>query len=88
MIEQEWKNVLADEGFKEIYVRQDGPNVEYPDHTHQKLTVHVILAGEMTLNDHGKIKNLKAGDRFEIKAGTMHSAKMGASGCKYIVGEK
>ncbi len=88
MTEQEWKDVLASEGFSDIYIWHDDANVEYPDHLHEKITAHVILSGGMELNDHGHVKILKAGERFDIKAGTTHSAKIGPDGCRYVVGEK
>jgi mannose-6-phosphate isomerase-like protein (cupin superfamily) len=88
MTEQEYKNQLEKEGFKDIYVWEDGPLVEYPKHTHEKFTTHIILEGEMTLADSSGAKVLKVGDRLDILAGTVHSAKMGQEGCKYLVGEK
>lgn len=87
--EQEAKDLLVKEGFGNINVWQDGPNFEYGQHTHEKLTAHIILEGEMLLTDHlGQEKTIKAGDRLDIPAGTIHKAKMGAVGCKYAVGEK
>lgn len=87
MTEQQWIDLLKEEGFQNVYVWEDAPDFEYPDHTHEKKTVHVILRGEMALNDHGKIRILKEGDRFDIKSGTTHSAKMGPLGCRYLAAE-
>ena len=87
--EQQAKDMLAKEGFGNINVWEDGPNFEYGQHTHEKLTAHIILEGEMPLTDHlGQEKALKVGDRLDIPAGTVHKAKMGDMGCKYAVGEK
>jgi hypothetical protein len=88
MTEQDWRSVLQSEGFDEIYVWEDKADFEYPEHIHEKLTAHIILAGEMTMNERGVFKTLKAGQRYDIKPGTGHSVKMGKDGCKYLVGEK
>ena len=85
---EDFEKQLKEEGFKIIYLHQDGPNVFYPDHIHKKATAHIILEGEMMLIVKGEIKTVKAGDRFDILAGAMHSAKMGPVGCKYLIGEK
>jgi mannose-6-phosphate isomerase-like protein (cupin superfamily) len=87
MTEEKWVELLKQEGFKNVYIWEDGPNFEYPDHTHEKKTIHVIISGEMFLNDHGKIKKLSVGQRFDIPQGTTHSAKMGPQGCRYLAAE-
>lgn len=78
---------LHSEGFAHTFVWQDGPNAYYPDHTHDGLTAHIILDGEMTLTVHGKSQTYRSGDRCDVEAGEVHSAKMGPSGCRYLIGE-
>ena len=36
------ENQLKEEGFEIIYLRQDEPNVFYPDHIHKRTTAHII----------------------------------------------
>ena len=79
---------LASEGFSHTFVWQDGPNAYYPDHTHGGLTAHIILDGEMTLTCGGKSQTYRVGERCDVDAGAVHSAKMGPGGCRYLVGEK
>jgi mannose-6-phosphate isomerase-like protein (cupin superfamily) len=79
---------LEQEGFGNTYVWQDGPNTHYPDHTHAEDTAHVVLSGEMTLTMGGKIATYRAGDRCDVPAGAVHSARMGPKGCRYLIGEK
>ena len=79
---------LHSEGFLHTYVWQDGPNAFYPDHTHATETAHIILDGEMTLT-HGKLtQTYRAGERCDVPAGAVHSARMGPGGCRYLIGEK
>jgi quercetin dioxygenase-like cupin family protein len=86
--ESELRRQLSVEGFAHMYVWQDGPQAFYADHTHDGLTAHVILDGEMTLTMAGKSQTFRAGDRCDVPAGAVHSAQMGSNGCRYLVGEK
>jgi len=79
---------LRDEGFAHTYAWQDGPNAFYPDHTHAVETAHIILDGEMTLTQGGETHTYGVGERCDVPAGTVHSAKMGPQGCRYLIGEK
>ncbi len=84
----ELERKLHEEGFTHTYVWQDGPNTFYPEHTHPSETAHIILDGEMTLTAGGAPQAYRAGDRCDVPAGTMHSARMGPHGCRYLIGEK
>ena len=80
---------LRDEGFRHIYVWQDGPYASYPDHTHAVDTAHIILEGEMTLTCGDSTGTYAAGERPpDVPAGAVHSARMGPRGCRYLIGEK
>lgn len=80
---------LRNDGFRRVYVWQDGPNASYPDHTHPVETAHVILDGEMTLTCAGTTATYTAGERPpDVPAGAVHSARMGPRGCRYLIGEK
>jgi mannose-6-phosphate isomerase-like protein (cupin superfamily) len=79
---------LQGEGFLHTYVWQDGPNAFYPDHTHATETAHIILDGEMMLTQGGETHMYGTGERCDVPAGAVHSAKMGPRGCKYLIGEK
>ena len=86
--EKDSRKQLETEGFSHTFVWQDGPNASYPNHTHAGLTAHIILDGEMTLTSGGKSQTYRVGERCDVPAGAVHSAKMGPSGCRYLVGEK
>lgn len=83
-----WEKKLREEGFGDFFVWQDGPNAFYPDHTHTGLTAHVILDGEVSLTLEGQTRTYKTGERVDVPAGAVHSARMGPKGCKYLVGQK
>ncbi len=79
---------LRAEGFAHTYVWQDSPNASYADHTHAAKTAHIILDGEMTLIMGGRSTTYGKGERCDVPAGTVHSARMGQAGCRYLIGEK
>jgi len=86
--ESELRKKLQAEGFSHTFVWQDGPRAFYPDHKHDGLTAHIILAGEMTLTMNGESQIYHVGDRCDVPAGATHSAQMGPNGCRYIIGER
>jgi quercetin dioxygenase-like cupin family protein len=88
MDEAKLARTLEREGFRHTYVWQDAPKASYPDHTHRTETAHVILSGEMTLTMDGKSHTYGAGERCDVPAGAVHSARMGPSGCRYLIGER
>ena len=88
MNERELARQLELEGFRHTYVWQDALNAYYPDHTHAMETAHVIFHGEMTLTTNGRTKTYRAGERCDVPAGAVHSAKMGPQGCRYLIGER
>lgn len=79
---------LQSEGFRHTYIWQDGPNAYYPDHSHPVETAHIILDGEMTVTYNGQTRTCRAGERIDVPARTVHSARMGPKGCRYLIGEK
>lgn len=88
MTEKELEAQLISEGFSGIFVHRDSPNAFYPDHTHTGITAHIVLEGDITVTSEGQTNNYKAGDRFDVPAGEVHSASIGQNGCRYMIGEK
>lgn len=87
-LEEQWRRKFLDEGFDDVFIWRDGPNVVYPDHSHPFTSSHVILEGEMTVvtEDHGQI--LKPGDRMDVIKGTIHTVKIGKDGCRYVIAQR
>lgn len=88
MTPHDWEKQLREEGFSHTYVWQDRPHAFYSDHTHATETAHIILEGEMTLAMDGQMRTFRVGERCDVPAGTVHSARMGPKGCRYLIGEK
>ena len=88
MDEKELAAGLNQQGFRHTYVWQDGPNAFYPEHSHSTETAHIILSGEMTLIQDGAARTYRSGERCDVPARATHSARMGPSGCRYLIGER
>ena len=88
MTERELIAQLQREGFSHAYVWEDVPNARYPEHTHRTETAHILLSGEMTLTMDGKSQIYSAGQRCDVPANAVHSAIMGPTGCRYVIGER
>lgn len=84
----ELERQLHSEGFSHTYIWEDGPDRFYSEHTHPVETAHIILAGEMTLIMEGRSTRYRAGERCDVPAETIHAARMGPAGCRYLIGEK
>lgn len=88
MTEKEFEEQLRSEGFSGIFTHRDSPNAFYPDHTHSGITAHIVLDGEITVTSEGQTTTYKKGERFDVPAGEIHSAQIGADGCRYMISEK
>jgi quercetin dioxygenase-like cupin family protein len=47
-----------------------------------------VWDGEMTLTMDGASQTFRAGDCCDVPPGAIHSAKMRARGCRYLIGER
>ncbi len=88
MNRQTLEQQLRSEGYIRVFVWRDAPGAVYPDHTHASDTTHVVLEGEITVTTADGSRTCKRGDRFDVPAGALHSARVGAQGCTYLIGEK
>jgi quercetin dioxygenase-like cupin family protein len=73
--------LCADEGLSP-YQWSNGPHDRYSAHTHAYDKVIYVLRGSITfgLPELGQQLTLKAGDRLDLPAGTVHDAVVGAQG--------
>jgi quercetin dioxygenase-like cupin family protein len=87
MDEQEVVEGLENEGFITVAVHADAPETVHADHTHERKTTHIVLDGSMTVVMQGTSVEYRAGDRFDVPAGMVHSAMVGQDGCRYVFAE-
>ena len=78
---------LESEDFAVVYEWFDKPGVHHPSHTHNGQVSLLISEGSMDVSFGEELKILNSGDRIDIPAQKEHSVKVGANGCKYVVGQ-
>jgi len=72
------------------YSWSNGPGDRYAAHSHSYEKVLYCVDGSITfmLDWEGQSLELKPGDRMVLPAGTVHSARVGPSGCTCIEGHR
>ncbi|KAH7312036.1 hypothetical protein BKA65DRAFT_159227 [Rhexocercosporidium sp. MPI-PUGE-AT-0058] len=78
-------------GFPQVITWTDYPNTYYSPHSHENLTTHLVLKGEMVVlfpDDKEPVKkSFGAGERVDIAAGRKHEVWIGKEGCTSVIGE-
>ncbi len=82
------KRKLSDEGFTHVYDWRDEPGTTYPPHAHKGKVTFYLTEGNLVFDFEGEKKEVKAGERFDVPVGKIHSATVGPNGATYIVGEE
>ena len=79
---------LKTEGFAHVYEWTDGPNVSYEEHAHLGKVSFYVLNGNIEVIIGDKHINLQEQDRIDVPVGVPHTAKVGSTGCTFVVGEE
>jgi len=78
---------LSDEGF-DVFRWYDAAGADYQPHSHDHDESLWIIAGEMHFAAGGREFRLCTGDRLLLPKGTVHTARAGAAGVTYLIGER
>jgi quercetin dioxygenase-like cupin family protein len=81
------KAQLEAEGFS-VWQWSDAPGATYTPHSHDHDESIWIVAGEISFGALGRELHLVAGDRLMLPQGTVHTARAGADGATYLIGER
>lgn len=83
-----WR-LMSDEGLSP-YAWSNGPHDAYAAHSHSYDKVIYVVQGSITfgLPELDKQLTLKAGDRLDLPAGTVHDAVVGAQGVTCLEAHK
>ena len=81
--------IMAKEGLN-LYSWSNGPHDIYSAHAHGYNKVIYVVRGSITfrLPELGQKLTLKAGDRLDLPAGTVHDAMVGPQGVVCLEGHK
>jgi quercetin dioxygenase-like cupin family protein len=85
--EEALRRELLDEGF-EVFRWRDEAGSEYDQHAHAHDESLWIVEGEMHFGAGGHEVVLRPGDRLMLPRGTVHTARAGADGVTYLIGER
>ncbi len=76
------------EGYSSVYEWQDSAGTVYPEHEHTNDHAVFVTDGSITFEIGKETREVKAGERYDIPAGTKHSAIVGPDGWIAILAEK
>jgi quercetin dioxygenase-like cupin family protein len=85
---QEFESELRALGFDTVLERKWAPSEIAAAHSHPFQARALVVQGEMWLTIDGVTRHLKAGDRFELHPGQLHSERYGPEGAVYWVGRR
>jgi quercetin dioxygenase-like cupin family protein len=86
-IEDALRERLMEEGF-DVFRWRDEVGTDYQPHSHDHDESLWVVEGEMTFGAGGREFHLHAGDRLMLPKGTIHTARAGARGVTYLIGER
>ena len=78
---------LEQEGFN-VFRWRDEAGASYEPHSHEHDESVWVVDGELVFGAAGRDYRLRPGDRLMLPRGTVHTARAGAAGATYLIGEK
>ncbi len=78
---------LAREGY-EVFGWSDAPGASYTAHSHDHDESLWVVDGEITFGVANDELTLGPGDRLMLPKGTVHTARAGGSGARYLIGQR
>ncbi|KAF4978797.1 hypothetical protein FZEAL_4880 [Fusarium zealandicum] len=90
-VRNEYEEQVRAWGFDRVFTWSDSPNTHYQPHSHDKLTTHLIIEGDLTLwyprEENSQKQLFGVGSRVDVEAGRVHEVIVGNKGCTMIIGE-
>ncbi|KAI1357795.1 hypothetical protein F5Y08DRAFT_346364 [Xylaria arbuscula] len=88
---REYEDEVRSWGFSDVFTWTDAPNAHYSPHSHNGLTTHLIVRGQLTITypkDENPTRTTHSvGDRVDVDARRVHEVWIGPQGCTYVIGE-
>jgi quercetin dioxygenase-like cupin family protein len=78
---------LEADGF-DAFTWEDAAGADYRAHAHDHDESLWVIEGEMTFGADGKELRLGPGDRLMLPRGTIHTARAGREGARYLIGQR
>ena len=87
-LSERWLKTFEDGGFLSVYDWSDPAGTIYTEHAHKGKVSLFVTDGSCVFYFEGKKKEVKAGERFDVPVGALHSAVVGPEGWIVVVGEE
>ncbi len=87
-LSERWIETFEKEGFAQVYEWSDAPHTHYELHAHKGKVSLFVTDGAIDFDFVGEKKEVRAGERFDVPVGIMHSATVGPQGWIVIVAEE
>lgn len=71
-----------------VWAWSDLPGASYEPHTHDEDESIWVVEGRIDFEVGGRAYPLRAGDRLMLPRGTVHTARVGGGGARYLVGQR
>lgn len=84
---EEIKSLLLSDGFLHVFEWTDISGTVYEPHEHRGKVAVITTSGSIEFDIVGEKKTFRAGDRFDVPVGVIHSAVVGPEGWSCVVGE-
>ena len=78
---------LEADGF-DAFTWEDAAGADYRPHAHDHDESLWVIEGEMTFGAEGEELRLGPGDRLMLLRGTVHTARAGREGARYLIGQR
>ena len=87
-LSERWLKKFEEEGFTHVYDWDDAPGTVYEAHAHKGKVSLFVTDGSITFDFEGEKREVKAGERFDVPIGAVHSAVVGPQGWLVVVVEE
>ncbi len=81
------EGMLRSEGFVHVFDWTDAPGAVYEPHAHKDKVTIFTTKGSVDFTINNQTLTFRAGDRYDVPPGVVHSAVVGPDGWSCIVGE-
>lgn len=88
MKQDDFKALLAAEGFEQAVTVERQANGRLDTHAHPFEARALILEGELSICTDDGERTYRSGDEFHLQANVPHTERYGPAGVKYLVGRK
>jgi len=88
MTENEFRKLLAEQGFDEPVLVERAPATQLDNHVHPFEALALIISGDITISTEQCDITYQPGETFHLQPNELHREAFGAQGVRYLAGRK